>query len=361
MNDATPLKVASAEIVLGCAELMPTLDFFTEELGFLIELIFPADDPAVAVVSAYGLRLRLEAGTEHPKGVLRLMCSGLAHDAPNRTVQAPNGTTVELINGDARPPMPHNEARFVLSRGGDGADWGVGRAGMLYRDLIPERQGGRFIASHIRIQEGGPVPDYVHYHKVRFQMIFCYKGWVKVLYEDQGPPMLMQAGDCFLQPPQMRHRVLESSAGCEVVEIGCPAEHETLVDHELELPTPNLRPTRDFGGQRFIFHEAAKTPWGAWREDGFEARDIGIEAATDGLAGVRVARATVAHASYTSNRDAEFQFGFVLTGSAQLECGGVRELLGPADSFVIPGGARHGLSQCSNDFELLDITLPAAI
>ena len=62
---------------------------------------------------------------------------------------------------------------------------------MRYRDLIPDRLGGRFIASHILIPEGGPVADYVHFHHIRFQMIYCYRGWVKVAYEDQGEPMLM--------------------------------------------------------------------------------------------------------------------------------------------------------------------------
>ena len=38
---------------------------------------------------------------------------------------------------------------------------------MLYRDLIPDRLGGSaIVASHIRIPEGGPVGDSVHYHKV---------------------------------------------------------------------------------------------------------------------------------------------------------------------------------------------------
>ena len=75
---------------------------------------------------------------------------------------------------------------LVLNFGEGGSDWHTGRVDMQYHDLIPDRHGGRFIVSHIRIPEGGPVPDYVHHHKIHFQMIFCYKGWVKVVYEDQG-------------------------------------------------------------------------------------------------------------------------------------------------------------------------------
>ena len=62
---------------------------------------------------------------------------------------------------------------------------------MQYRDLLPQHQGGSFIASHIVIPNGGPVPDWVHHHGVRFQTIFCVRGWVRVVYEDQGPPFVL--------------------------------------------------------------------------------------------------------------------------------------------------------------------------
>lgn len=178
----------------------------------------------------------------------------------------------------------------MLTRAATDTQWGVGRAGMRYRDLLPERHGGAFIASHFRILDGGPVPDYVHFHKFRFQTIFCRKGWVRVVYEGQGDPFVMYAGDCVLQPPENRHRVLESSAGAEVVELGTPAEHITMADHNLALPTPELYPQRDFSSQRFVRHVAAEATWSPWRMDGFEMRDTGIAAATAGLAGVRVLR-----------------------------------------------------------------------
>jgi hypothetical protein len=44
----------------------------------------------------------------------------------------------------------------VLTRAGE-APFLRGRAGMDYRDLLPGRLGGRYIASHIRIASGGPV------------------------------------------------------------------------------------------------------------------------------------------------------------------------------------------------------------
>ena len=53
----------------------------------------------------------------------------------------------------------------------------------------PDRLGGAIIASHIRIADAGPVADMVHFHTVGFQLIFCHRGWVRLVYEDQGPPI----------------------------------------------------------------------------------------------------------------------------------------------------------------------------
>ena len=151
----------------------------------------------------------------------------------------------------------------------DKAPWVIGRAGMAYRDLIPGRLGGSIIASHIRIPDAGPVPDMVHYHTVGFQLIFCYSGWVRLVYEDQGPPFVLGAGDCVIQPPRIRHRVLEASENLQVIEIGVPAEHVTTVDHEMTLPTPTVNRVRYFDGQVFchsLASQARSGRRGGWRD-----------------------------------------------------------------------------------------------
>ena len=162
------------------------------------------------------------------------------------SLQAPNGTRIDLVEAEPPVVVPAGEPAFVVSRPDDAA-WVTGRAGMRYRDLIPGRQGGRCAASHIRIESAGPVPDYVHFHRVRFQLIYCYRGWVRLVYEDQGEPFVLETGDCVLQPPRIRHRVLECSDGLEVIEISSPATHETWADHELGLPTGEHAPERAWG------------------------------------------------------------------------------------------------------------------
>lgn len=166
----------------------------------------------------------------------------------------------------------------------------VGRAGMVYRDLVPDRWGGAVIASHITIPDGGPVPDDVHHHDVGFQVICCRAGWVRVVYEDQGPPFVLEAGDVVLQPPGIRHRVLEASPGLEVVEVGSPAEHPTFFDHALDLPTSSIDRDRTFGaGQRFVRHSSSAAPWEPLA-DGWEQQVTGVAVASAGAGGVRLLR-----------------------------------------------------------------------
>ncbi len=356
---ATKLPIQSAQVVVPCADLAATLEFLTARLGFRIDLVVPADAPATVVVSGHGVSLRLEAGAAGAAPALRLACdpATLPPDTPRELI-APGGMRVVLADALAPIELPAGTREFVLTRMGGAGAWGVGRAGMQYRDLIPGRLGGRFIASHIRIPDGGTVPDYVHYHRVRFQMIYCRAGWVRVVYEDQGPPFVMHAGDCVLQPPQIRHRVLEASAGLEVIEIGSPAVHETWADHALSLPTDGLRPGRDFGGQRFVRHVAASARWAPWRAGGFEARDTGIAAATGGLAGARVARARIA-ATATVVQAGELLFWFVLAGGCRIdgEQVGAHDLVA-GDCCVLPPDSPVTLAAGAG-LELLEVALPA--
>ncbi len=352
--------VRGAQVLMGCNTLEPTLAFFTGRLGFRIDAIFPADDPSTAMISGYGLQIRLVRGLSSGVSVIYLLCDDpLATGADSSQLVAPNGVTVKLVAADPPMQVPTTQQALVLTRAASGDHWGLGRAGLRYRDLLPGRHGGAFIASHIRVLEGGPVPDYVHFHKIRFQAIFCRKGWVRVVYESQGEPFVMQAGDCVLQPPLIRHRVLESSAGAEVVEIGAPAEHITMADHALSLPTADLQPERDFGGQRFVRHIAAQAPWVAWRMAGFEAQDTGIGAATSGLAGIRVVRPAGPGASGRQSHATEFCFYFVLSGAVTLQLDGMPQVLAADDCVTIPGGLAYSLVDTSRDLRLLEITLPA--
>jgi quercetin dioxygenase-like cupin family protein len=247
---------------------------------------------------------------------------------------------------------------FVVSLGAE-AVWAPGRVGMLYRDLVPDHQGGSVVASQIRIEAGGAVADYVHYHDVRFQAIYCYKGWVRVVYEDQGPSFVMRPGDCVLQPPGIRHRVLESSAGMEVIEVACPAGHPTFADHTMTLPTPVLRPLREFAGQRFVRHQGAEAGWQPWRLRGFECQDTGIAAATDGFASVRIVRATGSVVSEPLRHDTDVLFLFVLDGGLTLDVTGhTRTRLTAGDAVVLPSTLRCAIAERRAETALFEVAWP---
>ena len=364
--DSAPGGTARAEMLLPSRDLHADLAFFRERLDFRLESIFPADDPAQAVLSGHGVRIRLERDAAHAPGVIRLHCEdpgGFGNGG--QEFHAPNGTRVELRELHPRLRRPPTRHALVVGRqGANGGGWVVGRAGMHYRDLIPGRLGGAIIASHIRIPEAGPVPDDVHYHIAAFQLIFCYRGWVDVVYEDQGPPFRLEAGDCLIQPPRIRHRVLESSAGLEVIEIAVPAEHLTALDHALELPTGHQNPGRDFGGQRFCRHTARDAVWEAGRLPGFSACDTGIAAATGGTANAQIARpanGADAGTGAETSHDTDILFTFVLEGGMRLHAP-EREAceLRAGDAFVVPPELRTAYERCTEDLELLEVSLPGA-
>ena len=145
--------------------------------------------------------------------------------------------------------------------------------------------------------------------------------------------------------------MLESSPGLEVIEISAPALHETLADHDLELPGGD-QPARRYNGQMFLRHVAADTPWTAF--NGGEAQETRVSEATDGLAEVRTIRPGGASAISISPHEGELVFGFVLDGSACLEHRGSIEI-GPGDAFAIPPGEAWRLSEMSRDFRLLHV------
>jgi quercetin dioxygenase-like cupin family protein len=266
-------------------------------------------------------------------------------DDPTTAMMSRDGETVE-VTGESR----------------------VGRAGMEYRDLVPDRLGGRIIASRIAIPDGGPVPDSVHFHELRFQVIVCTAGWVRVVYEDQGPPFVLGPGDVVLQPPGIRHRVLEASPGLEVVELAAPAQHPTWFDHSLELPTPGPpQPARTYGaGQRFVRTDAVSLPWEPCADiPGWEARETPVAEATDGLASVRHLRPAPGPppASVWSSPAETFVYvtaGAVTVHTPGADTPGADLHLATDDALVLPADTPHTLTPvpAATTPELLAITLP---
>ncbi|WPA98756.1 uncharacterized protein RHO25_003369 [Cercospora beticola] len=359
-SPAQTLVIEAAEILLPSKHISQDVEFWTgDPLKFRMDQIYPADDPRVAILSGHGLRLRLDRAASSQPPTIRLLC----HNVPEVPMRvSPSGAHVEFISADEQFPRPATQHAFICRRLKDNAPWIIGRAGMHYRDLIPSRLGGAIIASHIRIPDAGPVPDQVHYHTIGFQLIYCYKGWVRLVYEDQGPPFILRAGDCVTQPPKIRHRVLESSENLQVIEIGVPAEHMTTVDHDMELPTTAHRPEREWEAQRFVHSLAEKGVWQPWRIPGFESCDTGVADGTRGVATVSVVRLLpgISAGEVVTSHDSDILLTFVISGSCKLHGEDQdAQSLTEGDAFTIPPGYKTRLSELSSDLGLLEVSLPA--
>lgn len=120
--------------------------------------------------------------------------------------------------------------RFVANHREPGAFKSGLRAYAQYRDLsIADATDGLVVAHVIKmIPPCDPAEvSKRHYHDVEFQMIYVLKGWIKGEYEGHGV-VTMREGSCWLQPPRIKHAVLDYSDDCELLEIVLPADFKTV-------------------------------------------------------------------------------------------------------------------------------------
>jgi mannose-6-phosphate isomerase-like protein (cupin superfamily) len=99
-----------------------------------------------------------------------------------------------------------------------------------YRDLGMSKATGGMVQAHVIRMIPPCDPKEVskrHYHDVDLQLVYVLKGWIKSEFEGEGE-VTMRAGSCWLQPPRIKHSVLDYSDDCELLEIILPAEFETV-------------------------------------------------------------------------------------------------------------------------------------
>jgi uncharacterized RmlC-like cupin family protein len=99
-----------------------------------------------------------------------------------------------------------------------------------YRDLGIANATKGMVRAHVIKMVPPCDPEEVsksHFHEVEFQMIYVLKGWIKGEYEGAGV-VTMREGSCWLQPPKIKHAVLDYSDDCELLEIIMPADFATV-------------------------------------------------------------------------------------------------------------------------------------
>jgi Cupin domain len=99
-----------------------------------------------------------------------------------------------------------------------------------YRDLgVKDATHGMAVAHVIRFH--GPcdpkLVSKLHRHAADFQLIYVLKGSISSQFEGHGVHT-MTAGGAWLQPKNIKHKVLHYSDDCEVLEIVMPANFKTV-------------------------------------------------------------------------------------------------------------------------------------
>ncbi len=103
------------------------LEFFGDTLGMRLDMIYPADDPRVAVYSGHGLRVRLEQGAG-VNPALRILTDNPGFADGAHMLTSPGGTQVEVLPLDPPLDLPKTDHAFVLRRLVNQAPSGNGKA-----------------------------------------------------------------------------------------------------------------------------------------------------------------------------------------------------------------------------------------
>jgi hypothetical protein len=198
-------------------------------------------------VAALGRKGSAAVGKASPKARAK---TAMKKAAPKRAAAPPAKKAVSRISAARRPAARRTRSaapprrkvvaprlkaaapaqRFAVSHLND-ADFRADglRSYALYRDLgIAAASGGLCQAHVIRLLS--PCTDEVrkrHAHESELQLIYVLQGWVKNEFEGEGVQM-MSAGSCWLQPPGIKHTVLDYSADAELLEIIVPADFKTI-------------------------------------------------------------------------------------------------------------------------------------
>jgi quercetin dioxygenase-like cupin family protein len=147
-----------------------------------------------------------------------------AHAPPSRKLPTPETTKrfVEILQRGQEFHYKHAAGEQDFAEGGL-------RSYARYRELGVSKATGGLVQAHV-VRLVGQCTDEVrkeHYHDTCFQMVYVLKGWEKIQAEGYEP-VTMKEGSVWIQPPQIKHTVLDYSDGCEVLEIILPAEFDSV-------------------------------------------------------------------------------------------------------------------------------------
>jgi hypothetical protein len=151
---------------------------------------------------------------------------GTRRTTPSKRRTTPKPRTAAKATAKARRPQA-----FVVSHlHEDDFETNGLRSYAKYRDLgVAAATSGLARAHVIRFVPPfrADVVSIPHYHDVELQLIYVLKGWLVSEFEGHGP-ITMRQGSSWVQPPRIKHAVLDYSDDCEVLEVILPADFDTV-------------------------------------------------------------------------------------------------------------------------------------
>jgi hypothetical protein len=168
------------------------------------------------------------------RGVRRAGKSAAKRAAPEKARTARRSRGKAARSRPAKAKAKPSKQRFVFNHL-DAHSFATGlRSYAQYRDLDIGAATNGLVRAHVIRMVPPCIPAVVskrHFHDVEFQMVYVLKGWIKSEFDGAGA-VTMRQGSCWLQPPKIKHSVLDYSDDCELLEIIMPADFDTV---ELEL------------------------------------------------------------------------------------------------------------------------------
>jgi mannose-6-phosphate isomerase-like protein (cupin superfamily) len=150
-----------------------------------------------------------------------------------RTTRRPAARRKTIRRPSARAKAkarPRAKQKFTVSHPKE-TDFAEGlRRYAKYRDLGISAATNGLVQAHVVKFVPPCRPEEVsklHFHDVEFQMVYVLNGWIKTELDGEGA-ITMRTGSCWIQPPRIKHKVLDYSDDCQVLEIVLPADFKTV-------------------------------------------------------------------------------------------------------------------------------------
>jgi quercetin dioxygenase-like cupin family protein len=227
-----------------------------------------------------------------------------------------------------------------------------------YRDLgVATASNGRVVAQINRANYQLTKEGELHHHVLTHQINLVLKGSAIMKFEGIGEVELT-TGTSFYMPPNIKHIFVSCSENFTTMEICTPANFDTIEDNPKTYSKSTQLP------QSFSMQTVEQGSFEVkGLRDYLSYRDLGIAKVTNGAILAHIIRAE--GGAYQGRGERHYhilddQFVYVLQGWANVQFEGLEPIrVKSGTCFYQPSEIKHAFLACSEDFEALEVCLPA--